>query len=201
MPLAHRTRRAGGARRIAVLGSVIDVLAERGYENTRFADVSAASGVAISTLQNYFGSREDMMIEAMRRYTDQEVLALNSVVEAERDPWNLLVALVDRSLANSESTRRVLVEFWRAAMRDEELREYSVELQTRYREPFVNAMVAGQEQGIFELAHSPDDAVDFLLMAGIGFMIPRILHHPTPSPESFRRVLLSQIAVMVGRKA
>lgn len=63
----------GGPRRIAALDAVAQILAVRGYEDTRFADVSAASGVAISTLQMYFGSCEDMLIEAMRRSTDEEV--------------------------------------------------------------------------------------------------------------------------------
>src|SRR5262245_6101025 len=65
MPRDRRIRRAGGTRRAAVLEIAAKVLAERGYENTRYADVSMASGVAVSTLQNYFGSREDMLIETM----------------------------------------------------------------------------------------------------------------------------------------
>ena len=72
----RRTRRAGGARRAAVAETAAAVLAERGYESTRFADVSEARGAAISTLQNYFGSREDMLIEAIRHATEVEVLAL-----------------------------------------------------------------------------------------------------------------------------
>ncbi|WP_405587638.1 TetR/AcrR family transcriptional regulator [Streptomyces sp. NBC_01190] len=198
MPPAHRTRRAGGAKRIAVLDAVGPVLAERGYENTRFADVSAATGVAISTLQNYFGSREDMMIEAMRRYTDQEIVALDAAVTTGQDPWGRLVALIDRSLGNSGSTRQVLIEFWRAGMRDEELREYSLEVQHRYREPFVRAVADGRDQGFFTLVHSPDEIVDFLLVSLVGFMIPQVLQHPTPTAEGFRRVLLSQIRLAVG---
>src|SRR5665213_336266 len=53
MPVERRTRRAGGARRAAVVEAAAGVLAERGYENARFADVAQASGAAISTLQSY----------------------------------------------------------------------------------------------------------------------------------------------------
>ena len=48
-----------------MLDQVVAVLADRGYAGTRFSDVSEASGVAVSTLQGYFGSREDMLIEAL----------------------------------------------------------------------------------------------------------------------------------------
>jgi AcrR family transcriptional regulator len=71
-------RRAGGERRARALDAAIDVLAA-GCEHTRFADVSAVCGVAVSTLQCYFGSREDMLIEALRRAIDLEVLAVEEV--------------------------------------------------------------------------------------------------------------------------
>ncbi|GII53251.1 hypothetical protein Pth03_16400 [Planotetraspora thailandica] len=174
------------------------MLAERGYENTRFADVSAASGVAISTLQNYFGSREDMVIEAMGLSVEREVAALEAVAAAERDPWERLVAMIDRSLDNPDHVRRMLVEFWRAAMRDDELHKYSAEVQKRYRAPFLTAIREGGEQGEFTLTHGPDDVTDFLFSILTGAVISRVLHHPTPSPADFRGVLLAQLRLMLG---
>ncbi|GII27832.1 TetR/AcrR family transcriptional regulator [Planotetraspora mira] len=198
MPIANRKRRAGGEKRTLALDAVTDVLAERGYENTRFADVSAASGVAISTLQNYFGSREDMVIEAMGLSVDREVAALEAVAAAERDPWERLVAMIDRSLDHSDRTRRMLVEFWRSAMRDDELHAYSTTVQQRYRAPFLAAVREGGEQGEFTLTHEPDDVTDFLLSALTGAVVSRVLHHPTPAPADYRGVLLAQLRVMLG---
>ncbi|MGQ5264405.1 TetR/AcrR family transcriptional regulator [Micromonospora sp. ZYX-F-536] len=195
-----RKRRAGGAKRTAVLEAVAGVLAARGYENTRFTDVSAAGGVAISTLQTYFGSREDMIIEAMQVFTDQEVDALQAASAAEADPWRRLVALVDRSLHNSESTRQVLVEFWRSAMRDDELRDYSAEVQMRYRAPFLAAVREGAERGEFKLVHDAEAVTDLLLSALAGLIVSRVQRHPTPSPAEFREVLLTQLRLMLGVK-
>ncbi|WP_159451065.1 TetR/AcrR family transcriptional regulator [Micromonospora cremea] len=175
-----------------------DVLAARGFENTRFTDVSAAGGVAISTLQTYFGSREDMIIEAMEVFTNRELDALQAVSTAEADPWRRLVALVDRSLHNSESTRQILVEFWRSAMRDDDLRNYSTDVQARYRAPFLTAVREGAERGEFTLAHDAEAVTDFLLAALAGLIISRVQHHPTPSPAEFREVLLTQLRLMLG---
>ncbi|MFI6762880.1 TetR/AcrR family transcriptional regulator [Micromonospora sp. NPDC050417] len=183
---------------MVVLEAVAGVLAARGYENTRFTDVSAAGGVAISTLQTYFGSRADMVIEAMEVFTDREVDALQAAAAAEVDPWRRLVALVDRSLHNSESTRQILVEFWRSAMRDDDLREYSAEVRTRYRAPFVAAVREGAERGEFKLTHDAEDVTDLLLSALAGLIISRVQHHPTPSPTEFRDVLLTQLRLMLG---
>jgi AcrR family transcriptional regulator len=183
-----------------VLDAVIDVLTDRGYEATRFADVSAASGVAISTLQNYFGSREDMLIEALQRATDQEMTSLEAVAAAQPDPWDTLVALVDRSLDSPERTQQLLIEFWRSAMRDEELRAHSAEVQARYRAPYLSAVLRGTAQGTFRPAHGPDEVTDFLLAALAGIMIPRILQQPLAARDAFRSLFLDQLAAALGRQ-
>src|ERR1700742_4326669 len=118
---ARRTRRAGGARRALVLDQVVVVLADRGYAGTRFVDVSEASGVAVSTLQHYFGSREDMLIEALRHATTVAVEAMDELVAQFDDPWEQLVAMVDRGLSTNVATWRMLMEFWTAAAHDAEL--------------------------------------------------------------------------------
>jgi AcrR family transcriptional regulator len=175
------------------------VLADRGYESTRFADVSAASGVAISTLQNYFGSREDMLIEAMRHATEVEMVALEAVADAEPDPWNRLVAMIDRNLNANLRMQQLLIEFWRSGMRDAELRDYGEEGWARYRAPFVRTIVEGRDGGVFTPAASPDDVVDVLLAALGGAMIARVLHFASPLADGFRAALLRQVSAMLGR--
>ncbi|AWW41560.1 TetR/AcrR family transcriptional regulator [Streptomyces cadmiisoli] len=200
MPAEKRTRRAGGGKRLGVLDTAVEVLSDRGYESTRFADVAAASGTAVSTLQNYFGSREDMLIEALQRSTNQEVEALEALAAAQASPWEQLVALIDRSLGNSEQTQRMLVEFWRSAMRDVELREHSEQVQRGYREPFLRAIQEGCDQGLFHMKHSPEDVVDFLLTFLAGVTIPRVLHQDRPAEKTLRDLLLSQMSVTLGRE-
>ena len=175
------------------------VLAERGYENTRYADVSAASGVAVSTLQNYFGSREDMLIEAMRRATELEVVAMEAVAATEVDPWNRLVALIDRNLNSPTHSHQLLIEFWRAGIRDDELRDYGQEGWSRYRAPFLKTVIDGCEAGAFTPTIDPDSVVDLLFATLAGAMIPRVLHFPAPTADRFRTALLQQLAGTLGR--
>ena len=54
-----RGPRRAGRRKVQVLEAAGRVIAERGADATRFADVAAESAVPVSTLQYYFGSRED----------------------------------------------------------------------------------------------------------------------------------------------
>ena len=65
--------RRAGRRKIAVLEAACRVIAERGADATRFADVAAESGVPVSTLQYYFGSREDLLVAAFRHASGTEI--------------------------------------------------------------------------------------------------------------------------------
>lgn len=193
-----RRRRAGGDRRRAVLTTVVDVLAKRGYHHTRFRDVSEASGVAISTLQSYFGSREDMLIEALEAATDGEVAAMEAAGERTDDLWERLVLLVNHGIDTPVPAWHMLLEFWAAAAHDDELRAHSITLQSRYRVPFENTLRTGIEQGVFTTRHDAAGVADVLVSALDGLCVPRALRQPRPSTGPFREVLLDQLAMILG---
>jgi hypothetical protein len=126
------------------------------------------------------------------------VRALETVASAESDPWRRLVTMVDRSLRNSETTRAILVEFWRSAMRDDGLRDYSATVQARYRAPFLAAVREGGERGEFALAHDAAAVTDLLLSALAGLIVFRVQRRAGPPPTEFREVLLTQLRLMLG---
>lgn len=190
----HRTRRAGGARRALVLDRVVDVLAERGYAGTRFADVSEASEVAVSTLQGYFGSREDMLIEAMGRATSVAVTDMEQFVARFDDPWQQLVAMVDRGLTTGIPTWRLLMEFWTAAAHDEELREHAATLAEQYRAPFLDAVRRGIDSGAFVPRFDPTAIVEVTVANIVGLLYPVVLGQLVPQETGYRDVVLGQLA-------
>ncbi|MFI6096371.1 TetR/AcrR family transcriptional regulator [Lentzea sp. NPDC051213] len=188
-------RRAGGERREKVLRQVIAVIAERGYDRTRFADVATVSGVAVSTLQFYFGSREDMLVEALHRSIEEEVLALESSYRPESSPWERLVALVDRGLdPAAQITGKMLLEFWHASARDPQLRAVGAYLCQRYRQPFIDAIRAGVEHGSFRTADDPEDVVTVLNGILEGLIIPRVLEHDYYHVQQVRKIVMRTLA-------
>lgn len=191
---SSRTRRAGGARRTLVLDQVVSVLADRGYAGTRFIDVSKASGVAVSTLQGYFGSREDMLIEALRRATSVAVTAMQELAAEFDDPWQQLVAMVDRGLSTNVVTWRMLMEFWTAAAHDAELQEHAADLATQYREPFAEAVRRGIESGAFTPRFDTTAIVEVVVATIVGQLYPVVLGHPAPHNTDYREVVIAQLA-------
>jgi AcrR family transcriptional regulator len=194
----RRTRRAGGARRALVLDHVVAVLAERGYAATRFADVSQASGVAVSTLQGYFGSREDMLIEAFRHATSVAVTAMEELAGQFDDPWQQLVAMIDRGLSTDVPTWRMLMEFWTAAAHDDELRQHAGALAAQYREPFADAVRRGVERGAFRPRFDVAATVEAAVASIVGLLYPVVLGHLAPRPADYREVVLAQLAFALG---
>ncbi|MFD9950353.1 TetR/AcrR family transcriptional regulator [Nonomuraea sp. NPDC059023] len=194
-----RRRRVGGGRRAEVLDVVVAVLSERGYEHTRFTDVAKMAGVAVSTLQFYFGSRDDMLVEALHHSTEREVARLEQAGHQEPTPWLRLVALVDGGLAPMPiGTWRMLMEFWHAAVHDPELRSHSVSLQQRYRRPFAEAIRDGVEQGEFHVADDVEDVVTALIALLDGLVIPRVLDHDYFDAGRLRVVVLRQLRALLG---
>jgi len=177
-----------------VLDHVVAVLADRGYAATRFVDVSEASGVAVSTLQGYFGSREDMLIEAFRHATSVAVTAMDELAAHVDDPWQQLVAMVDRGLSTSVVTWRLLMEFWTAAAHDAELQDRAAALAEQYREPFLDAVRRGVESGAFVPRFDADAIVEVVVANIVGLLYPVVLGHLIPQDTDYREVVLAQLA-------
>lgn len=189
-----RSRRAGGSRRTAVLDQVIATLADRGYGGTRYTDVAAASGVAVSTLQGYFGSREDMLIEAFDRATSIAVEAMNEFAAQFDDPWEQLVAMVDRGLATDVATWRMLMEFWTAAAHDVELQQHAATLAEQYRKPFADAVRRGIDAGDFRPRFGSDAIIEVVVANIVGLLYPVVLEHLSPTDVDYREVVIAQLA-------
>ncbi len=181
-----------------MLDHVVAVLAERGYAGTRFADVATASGVAVSTLQGYFGSREDMLIEAFRQATSVAVAAMDELAAEFDDPWQQLVAMVDRGLFTDVPTWRMLMEFWTAAAHDAELREHAATLARQYREPFADAVRRGAESGAFDPRHDVDTVVEVVVASIVGLLYPVVLGQLAPRETGYRDAVLAQLAFALG---
>lgn len=193
-----RVRRAGGERRREVIDVVVNVLAVKGYAHTRFRDVADESGLAVSTLQGYFGSRVDMLIEALTVSTNGEAETMEALASEHDDPWRRLEVLVERGMSTPVPVWRMLMEFWCAAAHDEELRLHSLTLAQRYRQPFVDAIERGVRQELFRCAHSSAVVVDLVVAVLDGLLFPRVLDQPHADPDALKALLLEQLATTLG---
>ena len=152
--------RRAGRRKIAVLEAACRVIAERGADATRFADVATESGVPVSTLQYYFGSREDLLVAAFRHASSAEISALEADVAAISDPWQQLEAIIARSLTGYQQDApeggRLWIETWHFGIRDAEMRADALRDNTAWRRLVADVVRRGIEMGTFGRKYDPD---------------------------------------------
>jgi AcrR family transcriptional regulator len=138
-----------------VLEAACRVIADRGADATRFADVAAESGVPVSTLQYYFGSREDLLVAAFRHASSAEIAALEAEVAGLDDPWDQLEKILTTSLTG-----------------------YAPDDNTAWRQLVASVVRRGVEQGVFSGRHDPDTVAVLAVAAADGMGIPLSLGDP-----------------------
>ena len=178
--------RRAGRRKIEVLEAACRVIAERGADATRFADVAAESGVPISTLQYYFGSREDLLVAAFRHASGAEMAALEAEVRALEDPWQQLERIVTGSLSGYQQDApgggRLWIESWHFGIRDAEMRADALRDNTAWRQLVADVVRGGVSDGTFGDRYDPDTVAVLTIAATDGMGIPLSLADPEITP-------------------
>jgi AcrR family transcriptional regulator len=201
-PIPVRRPRRAGRRKLGALRAAAQVIAERGADSTRFSDVAEASGIPISTLQYYFGSREDLLVAAFRHASVEEIAGLRARTEILENPWERLVTVVDVALGGYRAAEPgaglLWVESWRFAMHDPEMRADVLEDYNAWRSLISDAVRLGTDQGRFVPRSDPGAiAIAALgLIDGVG--LPLALGDPAVPESVARTVVLAALAGLLG---
>jgi AcrR family transcriptional regulator len=169
--------RRAGRRKFEALEAAARVIAERGTDATRFVDVADECGIPVSSLQYYFGSREDLLVAAFRHASDAELTAVVGEVEARSDPWEQITFISEDALfgyrPGDDLAGRLWIEAWRFGLRDAEMRsdvhrEYSV-----WHRLIAQSTAEGIRSGRFTTTLSPDQmaVVTLALLDGVGLRL------------------------------
>ncbi|MFD0638373.1 TetR/AcrR family transcriptional regulator [Catenulispora yoronensis] len=177
-------------------------MADRGADATRFQDVAAASGVPVSSLQYYFGSREDLLLAAFRHASETEIAALQAHLGTTADPWQRLTRIADAALrdfpAFGNGSGRLWIEAWRFALRDAELRVDVLADYTAWRTLIAEAVRTGIAAGHFTTAESPDRVATLFLSLLDGLGMPLSLADPAITVDEARDSALGALAAILG---
>jgi AcrR family transcriptional regulator len=153
--------------RAALLRAARAVAAQRGFDSLRFADVSDATGVPVSSLQYAFGTREALVREVLRSGVADELLRLREAIDRESDPWRRIETFIRLGISIDDHRRRegwlLWMEFWRAAFRDDQLREESGAMTRGWRSLVRRAVDDGVMLGRFHIDGSSEETAASLV--------------------------------------
>jgi AcrR family transcriptional regulator len=195
------SRRRAGRDRDDVLAAAARVIAERGADATRFTDVSAASGVPVSSLQYYFGSREDMLVAAFRHRSRLELDGLHADLASIDAPWQRLERITEIALGgfgpDPTQPGRLWVESWRFALRDAELREDVLLDNAAWRDLIAQVVRDGVRSGVFESGVDPDRVAVQAVALFDGIGLPVALGDPAVAQVA-AELVLDALATLLG---
>ncbi|MDY7083849.1 MAG: TetR/AcrR family transcriptional regulator, partial [Actinomycetota bacterium] len=188
-----RDQRRAEHKHPEILAAARIVVAERGADATRFSDVTAATGVGVSTLQYFFGSREDMLRSVFRYSARADFDEVAVRLADEIVPWRrvLLIATHLTGAVGSDTSWRVWVESWRWALHDPELRVDVLADHTRWRELLTAELTT--------LVRDPEAVARQALALIDGLALPVVLGDPAVDRHTAKALLNDALRSLTGR--
>jgi len=155
-------------RRSHILDAAATVIAERGVDAARLADIAEAADVSLGLVQHYFRHRDRLLTEVFRRESERIDFTWRSVVDPAAPPLERLVDYL-RLCTPEGSPEAALafgpgwafwIEFWSKAHRDPAVRDEVGAVYASFAELFVAAIEEGASDGTFTLRSPAADVVD-----------------------------------------
>jgi AcrR family transcriptional regulator len=141
-------------RRAQMMSAALQVISERGFADTRIADVAERAGTSPALVIYYFKTKDQLLTEAVRQYEDswyavgqermarmptfrariEEIVAMNLLPEADPEP---------------RGSWQLWLDFWAQAARNADVATVRRKSDERWRDEIVALVLAGQEAGEF----------------------------------------------------
>jgi AcrR family transcriptional regulator len=177
---AGPARELPGDKASLIVEAMRSSVAARGIAGATFDQVAREAGVSRGLLHYYFGTKERLLVEVVRRESVLTMERLERTVGAAVSVDEVLAALV-QSFADfiGEGPSRVvtLFEILTLAQRNEEIAAELVELGRQTREHLAALLQARADAGVLKLHAEPEAAAGFMLALADGLTV-RMLSEP-----------------------
>jgi AcrR family transcriptional regulator len=172
-------------RREQMLRAALEVIVERGYPDTRIADVAQRAGTSPALVIYYFKTKDQLLTEAIRLSEDTWYATGTSRVAAIDTAAGRLEELIAMSClpeeddADAPNTSWLLwLDLWTQAARHPEVASVRQKFDERWRDTIATLVLEGQEAGEFGPVNPADFAATLSALLD-GFAIQIALEDPT----------------------
>jgi AcrR family transcriptional regulator len=174
-------------RREQMLRAALAVIHERGYAETRIADVAERTGISPALVIYYFKTKDQLLTEAMRYSEDRWIngchrrLAELPTAVAKLEELVAMYCLDERD-PEPQTSWLVWLDFWAQSARNPEVASLREKTEIRWRDTIRSVVLAGQESGEFRKV----DADSFAIMLSAvldGLVIQIALEDPAVDQE------------------
>ncbi|HEX9032963.1 MAG TPA: TetR family transcriptional regulator, partial [Streptosporangiaceae bacterium] len=153
---AHAGPGIADQRRGQMLTAALDVISERGFADTRIADIAERIGISPALVIYYFKTKDQLLTEAIRHYEDTWYAEGKRRMDALPTAAKRIEEFVAMNLlpgSDPELERKgnwqLWLDFWVVAARNADVASVRRQSDERWREVIVSLVLAGQQAGEF----------------------------------------------------
>ncbi len=200
--VAGSTDGHGDTRREELLRSALDVIAERGFADTRISDVAQRAGTSPALVIYYFRTKDQLLTEAVRLAEDlwyDYGFRRVSVVAGAVARLEELIATTFTPPAEVgfPDLGALWVDLWARALRHDEVARVREEFDARWRQVIADAVVEGQRAGEFDPV-DPDEFATVLSALLDGLNVQLVLGDPALGPSTAVRMAMEFASCRLG---
>jgi AcrR family transcriptional regulator len=181
-------RKLEGEKAQRIVAAMRSSVASRGAAASTFDIVAREAGVSRGLLHYYFGSKERLLVEVVRRDCDARVAALEERLEAAGSVDEIVQSLVQSLEAFVEDepvSQAVIYEMISASRHSDEIRAELGELYRRWRAQLAEALRKKEAGGVVQLEGDPEAVASLLYALGDGMGLQLISDPEWDSVASF----------------
>jgi AcrR family transcriptional regulator len=182
-----KERGESSQRREQMLRAALEVIVERGYADTRIADVAERTGTSPALVIYYFKTRDQLLTEAIR-YSEDSWYAdgLRRMEQIPTAAGRLTELVAMTCLPGTDPEPRswwlLWLDLWALAPRNSGVAAVRQKSDERWRDTIRSIVLAGQEAGEFASVDADDFAIALsALLDGLAVQIA--LEDPLVSPQ------------------
>jgi len=141
-------------RRAQILDAALDIISERGYAETRIADVAEGAGVSPALVIYYYKTKDQLLTEAIRHYEDtwfalgQARIANLPTAAARLEEIVAMTCLADAGPELNDSWQ-LWLDFWAQAARNKAIADVRQTSDEQWRNAIAALVRTGQDAGEF----------------------------------------------------
>jgi AcrR family transcriptional regulator len=174
MEAAVKERELSGDKAKRIVDAMRESVAKRGAAGSTFEHVAREAGVSRGLLHYYFGTKERLLVEVVRRDTELRVARLDERLAPAKTVDDVLGALVSSltdMIENEPGFFLLLYELFSAGRQNPDIQREVGQLFERTRSHVADVLRAKEDEGVLSLRFAAEDVVSYLFALGDGFAL------------------------------
>jgi len=177
---ATKERELSGDKAQRIVDAMRTSVAQRGAAGSTFEHVAREAGVSRGLLHYYFGTKERLLVEVVRRDAELRITRLDEMLVRAKtvdDVLDGLVASLTDMIDNDPGFFLLLYELFSAGRRNPDIQREVGQLFQRTRSHVAEVLQAKESEGVISLRFDAEAVVSYLFALGDGLAL-QVLSDP-----------------------